>query len=39
MIIVFLIPLITCSMNPEPAVTFTHGDFNQVVFVVLNTLI
>ena len=21
-----------CSMNPETAVTFTHGHFNQVVF-------
>ena len=27
MIIVFLISLITCSMNPETAVTFTHGHF------------
>ena len=24
----FLISLITCSMNPETAVTFTHGHFN-----------
>ena len=25
MIIVFLISLITCTMDPETAVTFTHG--------------
>ena len=29
-----LISLITCSMNPETAVTFTHGHFNKVVFAV-----
>jgi len=28
MIIVFLISLITCSMDPETALTFTHGHFN-----------
>ena len=32
MIIVFLI---ICSMNPETVVTFTHGDFNQVVFAAM----
>ena len=26
--------LITCSMNPETAVTFTRGHFNQAVFAV-----
>ena len=26
--------LIACSMNPETAVTFTHGHFNKVVFAV-----
>ena len=34
MIIVFLISLIACSMNPETAVTFTCGHFNKVVFAV-----
>ena len=34
MIIVFLISLIACSMNPETAVTFTCGHFNKVVFSV-----
>ena len=34
MIIVFLISLIACSMNPETAVTFTRGHFNKVVFAV-----
>ena len=29
-----LISLITCSMNPETAVTFTHGHFNKVVFAI-----
>jgi len=28
MIIVFWISLITCTMDPETAVTFTHGHFN-----------
>ena len=32
-IIVFLISLIICSMNPETAVTFNHDHFNQAVFV------
>ena len=31
----FLISLITCSMNPETAVTFTRGHFNQVLFAVI----
>ena len=30
-----LISLITCSMNPETAVTFNHGHFNKVVFAVI----
>ena len=30
-VIVFWIGLITCSMNPGTAVTFTCGHFNQVV--------
>ena len=33
-VIVFWIGLITCSMNPGTAVTFTCGHFNQVVLAV-----
>ena len=34
---IFLIKVSTCSMDPETAVTCTHGHFNHVVFAVHET--
>ena len=39
MMFAFITSLITCSMNPETVVTFTHGHFNQVVFAVIGYLL